>query len=257
MAMSTSLAGSAAVVTGGGRGLGLAIARDLAAHGAAIGLVDVLEDVSQTAAAIAADFGVAADGVVADVRDPAAVEAAFDHLTAAIGVADILVPAAGITIWGASIEVTPEDWQRVLDINLNGTFFACQSFARRLLPTGRPGSAILISSMSGRIVNVPQHQASYNASKAAVTHLARSLAVEWAAAGIRVNSVEPGYMLSDMTRQFMEANPDLAAQWRAMIPLGRMGEPADLVGLVRFLASPDSAYITGQPLVIDGGYTAL
>ena len=255
--MGAAFEGSTAVVTGGGRGLGLAIARDLAAHGARIGLIDVLPDVAQTAVGIASEFGVAAAGSIADVRDPAAVDQAFDALGRELGVADIVVTAAGITIWGASVEVTPEDWQRVLDINLNGTFFACQSFARRLLPTGRPGSAILISSMSARIINVPQHQASYSASKAAVTHLARSLAVEWASAGIRVNAVEPGYMLSDMTRQFMDANPDLAGQWRSMIPVGRMGEPADLVGLVRFLASSDSAYITGQPIVIDGGYTAL
>ena len=255
--MTALLEGSTAIVTGGGRGLGHAIARDLAQHGARIGIIDVLDDVEATAASLGSECGVPCGAVLADVRDPAAVDAAFDALTDRLGVADILVTAAGITIWGESVSVTPEDWQRVLDINLNGTFFACQSYARRLLPTGRPGSAILISSMSGRIVNVPQHQASYNASKAAVTHLARSLAVEWAAAGVRVNSVEPGYMLSDMTRQFMDANPDLANQWRAMIPVGRMGEPADLVGLVRFLASADSGYITGQPIVIDGGYTAL
>lgn len=255
--MTALLEGSTAIVTGGGRGLGHAIARDLAQHGARIGIIDVLNDVEATAASLGSECGVPCGAVLADVRDPAAVDAAVDALTDRLGVADILVTAAGITIWGESVSVTPEDWQRVLDINLNGTFFACQSYARRLLPTGRPGSAILISSMSGRIVNVPQHQASYNASKAAVTHLARSLAVEWAAAGVRVNSVEPGYMLSDMTRQFMDANPDLANQWRAMIPVGRMGEPADLVGLVRFLASADSGYITGQPIVIDGGYTAL
>lgn len=255
--MSQEFSGSTAIITGGGRGLGYAIARDLAEHGANIGLIDVLPEVGQTAAALAEQTGVTCAGANADVRDAAAVDAAFETLQATVGVADIVVTAAGITIWGESVSVSPEDWQRVLDINLNGTFFACQSFARRLLPTERPGSAILISSMSGRIVNVPQFQASYNASKAAVTHLARSLAVEWAPAGIRVNSVEPGYMLSDMTRQFMDANPDLAEQWRGMIPIGRMGEPADLVGLVRFLASPDSGYITGQPMVIDGGYTAL
>jgi NAD(P)-dependent dehydrogenase (short-subunit alcohol dehydrogenase family) len=153
--------------------------------------------------------------------------------------------------------VTPEDWQRVLDINLNGTFFAAQAFARRLLAAGQSGSAIFISSMSGRIVNIPQFQASYNSSKAAVSMLAKSLAVEWAPAGIRVNALEPGYTLSDMTRQFMDANPDLAAQWTALIPMGRMGEPADLIGAVAYLASAESSYLTGQSIVIDGGYTAI
>jgi len=255
--MSADLSGSTVVVTGGGRGLGLAIARDLAAHGANIGLLDVLTDVEQTAAGTAAEFGVEGAALVTDVRDAPAVDAAFEVLQDRLGTADLLVTAAGVTTWGEAAQVTPEDWQRVLDINLNGTFFAVQSFARRLLAQERTGSAVFISSMSAQIVNVPQFQASYHASKAAVSMLAKAVAVEWAPAGIRVNAVEPGYMLSDMTREFMDANPDLAEQWRGMIPIGRMGQPADLVGLVRFLCSPDSGYITGQGMVIDGGYTAV
>lgn len=253
----TDLSGSTAVITGGGRGIGLAIASHLADCGAAIGLIDVLPEVDQAAQDLAARASVPAQGVMADVRDPAAVDAAFATLQDRVGTADILVTSAGITIWGDSVDVTHEDWQRVIDINLSGTFFAAQSFARRLLPMKRAGSAIFISSMSGRIVNVPQFQASYNASKAAVTHLAKSLAVEWAKAGIRVNALEPGYTLSDMTRQFMDANPDLAAEWTAMIPAGRMGEPGDLLGAVEYLASSASSYVTGQSIVVDGGYTAI
>ncbi|MBK9738332.1 MAG: SDR family oxidoreductase [Actinobacteria bacterium] len=255
--MTEELRGSTVIVTGGGRGLGLAIARDLAFHGVNVGLLDVLPEVDETAAGLGHEAGVSAAGVVVDVRDAAAVDAAFQAMQDRLGTADLLVTAAGITIWGDSADVLPADWQSVLDINLNGTFFACQSFARRLLSEGRGGSAALISSMSAQVVNVPQFQASYHASKAAVSMLAKSLAVEWAKSAIRVNAVEPGYMLSDMTRQFMDQNPDLAEQWRAMIPLGRMGVPADLVGLVRFLCSPDSGYITGQSMVIDGGYTAI
>ena len=251
------LNGSTAIVTGGGRGLGLAMARALAECGASIGLLDILPDVSETAEVLARDTGVATAGVVADVRNAAAVESAVDALQQQLGTADILITSAGITMWGESTEVTPEDWQRVLDINLNGTFFAAQSFSRRLLQENRPGSIIFISSMSGRIVNVPQFQASYNSSKAAVSMLAKSLAVEWAPSGIRVNALEPGYTLSDMTAQFMDANPDLAAQWTAMIPMQRMGEPSDLVGAVTYLASSESAYLTGQSIVIDGGYTAI
>jgi len=253
----TDLSGSTAVITGGGRGIGYAIATHLAGCGADIGLIDILPEVSQAAEELSQRTSRSAAGVIADVRDPQALDAAFAELDDRLGTADILVTSAGITIWGDSIDVTPEDWQRVLDINLNGTFFAAQSFARRLLPTGKPGSAIFISSMSGQIVNVPQFQASYNASKAAVTHLGKSLAVEWAKAGIRVNSLEPGYTLSDMTRQFMDANPDLAALWTSLIPSGRMGEPDDLLGAVEFLASSKSSYVTGQSIVVDGGYTAI
>ncbi|MFM8352181.1 MAG: SDR family oxidoreductase [Actinomycetales bacterium] len=248
---------SVAVVTGGARGLGLAMARELARYGCAIALLDVLDETADAAAALAADCGVSALGLQVDVRDAAAVQAAFEQVTEQLGLPDVLVTAAGITIWGASTEVTPDEWQRVIEINLNGTFYACQSFARGLLAAKQPGSAILISSMSAHIVNVPQFQASYHASKAAVSMLAKSLAVEWAKAGIRVNAIEPGYMLSDMTRQFTEANPDLKAQWVAAIPAGRMGEPEDLLGLVRYLAGPESRYLTGQGIVIDGGYTAI
>lgn len=251
------LNGSVAVVTGGGRGIGYSLARALADSGASIGLIDILDEVDTAAAQLASEAGVTAAGVKADVRDPQSLDAAFEQLQGQLGTADILITSAGITIWGDSIDVTEEDWNKVIDINLNGTFFAAQSFARRLLPTGRPGSAIFISSMSGQIVNIPQFQASYNASKAAVTHLGKSLAVEWAKAGIRVNCLEPGYTLSDMTRQFMDANPDLAQQWTQLIPAGRMGEPQDLVGATLFLASQDSAYVTGQSIVIDGGYTAI
>jgi NAD(P)-dependent dehydrogenase (short-subunit alcohol dehydrogenase family) len=107
------------------------------------------------------------------------------------------------------------------------------------------------------VINQPQSQASYSASKAAVAQLAKALAVEWAGAGVRVNAIAPGYFLSDMTKTFTEANPDLAAQWVASIPMGRMGDPADLHGLVVYLASAASSYLTGQNIVIDGGYTAL
>ena len=254
--MFDDLRGKVAVITGGGRGLGHSLAAALARDGVAVGLLDVLPDVSETAATLAEDLGVGAVGVPTDVRDPQAVEAAFDQVTTALGAPDVLVTAAGITSWGDSVDVTPEDWQRVVDINLNGTFFACQSFGRRALPRGS-GSVVLVSSMSGRIVNVPQFQASYNSTKAAVSMLGQSLAVEWAPRGIRVNAIAPGYMLSEMTRQFTDANPDLARQWIDAIPLGRMGVPQDLDGLVGFLASNASAYLTGQSIVIDGGYTAI
>jgi NAD(P)-dependent dehydrogenase (short-subunit alcohol dehydrogenase family) len=142
----------------------------------------------------------------------------------------------------------------VVDINLTGPFLACQAFAGQTLDHGG-GTIVNVASMSGRIVNVPQHQAAYNASKAGVAHLTASLAVEWAHRGIRVNAIAPGYFLSEMTRQFTDSNPELRDRWVEAIPARRMGEPEDLDGLVAFLASRASGYITGQSILIDGGYT--
>lgn len=250
------LAGRVAVVTGGARGLGYSLASALARQGASVALLDLLPEVEASAARLAEETGVPTAWATVDVTDAASVDSAFADARAALGTADILLTAAGITIWGDAADVEPAAWSRVIDINLSGTFYSAQSFARPLIAEGRSGSAVLVSSMSGRIVNVPQNQASYNSSKAAVDQLAKSLAVEWAPA-IRVNAIAPGYFLSDMTRQFTEANPDLAAEWVSRIPAGRMGEPTDLDGLVLLLASSSSSYLTGQTLVIDGGYTAI
>lgn len=255
--MELNLAGKTAVVTGGARGIGLAVARALAAEGVNIALLDLLDGVTDEAAAIATDFGVRTYGQRLDVTDQDATNATFDAVRDELGVPQVLLTAAGIEINEDSIDVDAAAWRKVIDVNLTGTFFASQAFGRGLLASGLPGSAILIASMSGLIVNVPQWAASYNSSKAAVAHLAKSLAVEWAASGIRVNAMSPGYVLTDLTREIIEREPELEAGWVSLIPQGRMATPEDLSGLVVFLASEASSYITGQQLVIDGGYTAV
>ncbi|WP_375400481.1 SDR family oxidoreductase [uncultured Amnibacterium sp.] len=251
------LAGKVALVTGGARGLGYSLATALAGQGCTVALLDVLDTVTVSADRLAAEQHVETVGLVTDVTDPDSVQAAVDRVGEVLGVPQILVTAAGITVWNDSVDVPAAEWRRVMSVNLDGTFFAAQAFGRGLIDAGLPGSAVFVSSMSGLIVNVPQHQASYSASKAAVAQLARALAVEWAPHGIRVNAISPGYFLSDMTRHFTEQNPQLAAEWIARIPAGRMGEPHDLDGLVLLLASDVSSYLTAQNLVIDGGYTAL
>ena len=255
--MFEDLAGRVAVVTGGARGLGLSMARALARHGVGVGLVDLLDDVHASAKALADELGVESVGATADVTSADGVAAAFAHVADTLGSPALLVNAAGITVWEDSLDVTAESWRRVIDINLTGTFLCCQALGRACRDGGHGGAIVNVSSMSGRVVNVPQHQTSYNASKAAVDQLTKSLAVEWAELGVRVNAVAPGYFLSDMTRQFTESNPELAERWRGMIPAGRMGEPSDLDGLVAFLCSDASSYIVGQSIVIDGAYTAV
>ncbi|WP_055585799.1 SDR family oxidoreductase [Streptacidiphilus griseoplanus] len=255
--MTTTLAGRTAVITGGARGIGLTLARALAAEGVNIALLDLLDTVEESAKTVANEYGVATHGLQVDVTDRAAVAEAFGTVREAIGLPTVLVTAAGIEINGDSVDVTAEQWRKVIDVNLGGTFFAAQAFGAGLLHAGMPGSAILIASMSGHIVNVPQWAASYNASKAGVIHLGKSLAVEWAGAGIRVNSISPGYVLTDLTQAILDKEPALHDEWVALIPQGRMAAPADLSGLVTFLASDASAYLTAQDIVIDGGYTAL
>jgi sorbose reductase len=251
------VAGRVAVVTGGARGLGLSMATALARGGVRIALLDLLDEVGSSAARLAADHGVDTVGLRADVTSAESVAAAFDEAADKLGTPAILINAAGITIWGDSADIDQATWQKVIDVNLTGTFLTCQAFGRRCRDEAVPGVIVNVSSMSAQIVNVPQHQASYHASKAGVDMLTKALAVEWAPLDIRVNAIAPGYFLSDMTRQFTEANPELAQRWRSMIPLGRMGEPRDLDGLVTFLCSDASAYLTGQSIVIDGAYTAI
>ncbi len=216
--MNTTLTGKTAVVTGGARGIGLAVARALAASGANIALLDLLDGVAAAADAVAADAGVQALGLRLDVTDQHATDAAFAEISDRLGVPQVLLTAAGIEINGDSIDVTAADWRKVIDVNLTGTFFSAQAFGRGLLQAKLHGSAVLVSSMSAEIVNVPQWAASYNSSKAAVAHLAKSLSVEWAAAGIRVNSIAPGYVLTDLTQQIIDREPALKDDWVSRIP---------------------------------------
>lgn len=255
--MYEDLRGKIAVVTGGARGLGLQMAGALAAQGAEIALVDLLPEVTDSAAALAHARGVRTVGISADVTVSESIGGAVAAIAGSLGAPSILVNAAGITAWGDSIDVTADSWRRVIDVNLTGTFLSCQAFARSVLGTGGRGTIVNVSSMSAFVVNIPQHQASYNASKAAVDQLTKSLAVEWISKGIRVNAVAPGYFLSDMTKQFLDSNEELGKYWNTLIPAGRMGQPADLDGLVTFLASDVSQYIVGESIVIDGGYSVV
>jgi NAD(P)-dependent dehydrogenase (short-subunit alcohol dehydrogenase family) len=254
--MLEDLDGQVAVVTGGARGIGFSLAAALARQGVHVALVDLLPTVTDSAETLAA-AGVRTLGLRADVTSEEALAAAFAEVDRELGSPTILVNAAGITVWEDSLEGTKASWSKVIEVNLTGTYLTCQAFGRRCRDAGHGGAIVNVSSMSATVVNIPQHQVSYHASKAGVDMVTKALAVEWAPLGIRVNAVAPGYILSDMTRQFTEANPELAERWRGLIPAGRMGEPADLDGLVVLLCSSAASYLTGQSVVIDGGYTAI
>ncbi len=247
------LSGRTAIVTGAGQGLGREFARSLAGAGADVVVAEIDLETGRDAAAEIERLGRRTLFVETNVADRGSVEAAVDATREAFGRVDVLVNNAGITLWDDAEDVSPEDWQKVLDINLTGVFNGCQAGGRVMIEEGR-GSIINIASMSGLIVNVPQAQASYNATKAAVIHLTRSLAVEWAAKGVRANAISPGYMDSPMARPFFEA-PKFGGVWMDRIPMGRPGKPEELGGAVVFLASDASSYMTGANLVIDGGYT--
>ncbi|KAI6865292.1 NAD(P)-binding protein, partial [Hortaea werneckii] len=163
--------------------------------------------------------------------------------------------SAGFTENFDAISYPYDRMQKLWGVNVDGTYLFATGVARHLLERKSPGSMVFIGSMSGAIVNVPQPQAPYNAAKAAVRHLGASLAVEWAHAGIRVNTISPGYMLTALTKKILDDNPELAHKWTSLIPVGKMGRPEDLMGAVTFLLSEASGYVTGAELRVDGGYT--
>ena len=233
------------------------MARSLATRGADIALLDVLPQVESVAAELAARSGRQVVGHHVDVTDDESVLAGLDVASDALGVATVLVNAAGIAMDKPALETTTDEWRRVIDINLTGTFVVCREFARRVVDAGLTASIVNIASMSGMIVNVPQQQAAYNTSKAGVSMLTKSLAVEWIPLGIRVNAIAPGYFASDMTREVAAREPEMRDEWLRRTPAGRMGEPDELGDLVAYLAGDGSRFVVGETVVIDGGYTLL
>jgi NAD(P)-dependent dehydrogenase (short-subunit alcohol dehydrogenase family) len=250
-----SLRGKVALVTGGARGIGGEMLDALAAAGADVIAVDILEDLAkETAEKVGRRHGVRAAGFRVDVTDPEDVDRTFALAERAIGPLDVMVAAAGIVENVPAEKTSVAGWQRTMDVNVNGVFFTAQAAGRRMIERRR-GSIVAIASMSGMIVNRPQPQAAYNASKAAVIHLTRSLAAEWAPHNVRVNAIAPGYIRTWLTEKLFVDAPDLLEKWERDTPMGRMGETRELRGPIVYLASDASTYTTGSTHVVDGGYT--
>ncbi|GAC1526738.1 MAG: SDR family oxidoreductase [Chloroflexota bacterium] len=250
------LQGRVAVVTGGARGLGLEMTGALAQAGADVAVVDLLEDQArESAQLVGRETGKRAVSYSLDVTDAPAVDQTFKQIEKDLGRIDLLAGAAGIVENIPAEEYPSEQWRKIMDVNINGLFFSARAAARGMIER-RSGSIVLIASMSGMIVNRPQKQSAYNVSKAGVIMMAKSLATEWDPYRVRVNALSPGYMRTALTDQVLSGQPGLRETWESLIPLGHMGTPDQLRGVIVFLASHASAYMTGANLVIDGGYTA-
>jgi NAD(P)-dependent dehydrogenase (short-subunit alcohol dehydrogenase family) len=253
-----SVMGKVIVVTGGARGLGNYMAKACAEAGArAVVIFDANQELGDAAAEdLHKKSGIDVSFFKVDVRDGNAINAAVAQVVDLYGPPDVLVNSAGIADSNIKAETyDPGMFRRLIDINLTGSFLMAQSVGRAMMAAERPGSIILVASMSGSIVNYPQEQSCYNASKAGVIQLGKSLAAEWAKYGIRVNCISPGYMDTELNKV-----PALDAQkkiWRSLTPQNRLGAVDDLNGLCVFLASDASQFMTGSNVIIDGGYTVL
>ncbi len=250
------LDGRVALVTGGGQGLGRAISEGLARFGARVAVVDRDRSTAQQTVDFVAAGGGTALAVECDVADEAQARGAVASAVQALGEVDILVANAGIGDRSPAETMTIEQWDRVIAVNLRGTWVFDQEVGRRLIDAHRQGSIVNMASVAGQ-VGLTTGNANYSASKGGIIALTRCLAAEWAAHGIRVNAIAPTHFRTPLVDAAIARDPGTLDYFLGNIPLGRLGEPIDIVGATVFLASGASSMVTGHVLNVDGGHTAV
>lgn len=248
------LDGKRIFVTGGARGIGKSVATAFAEAGADVAIVDIdIEEAHKTADEIARETGVKAIAVKTDVTNPNQVTQMIKTVVSELGGLEAAFCNAGICVNVPAEEMTFEQWKKVIDINLTGVYLTATAAGKYMLAHGG-GSIINTASMSGHIVNVPQPQCAYNASKAGVIMLTKSLAIEWAKRNVRVNCISPGYIGTELINNAPHLVP-LIEQWNAMAPMGRLGRPEELQSVCVYLAGDTSSFTTGSDIVVDGAFT--
>lgn len=248
----SGLCGQTVVITGGARGIGLACAQAFAGEGARIALIDIDQRALDAACATLHATGARALPVHASVIEPDAVADAFAAIDAEYGRIDVLINNAGVSANKPTLEVTPDEWRRAVDINLNGVFFCAQAAGRRMVAAGA-GSIVNVSSMYG-VVAAPD-RAAYCATKGGVVMLTESLAVEWGPHNVRVNALAPGYIDTTLLRDLQTRGRLSIDRLVARTPLRRLGTAEEIAAMAVFLGGPQSAFMTGHTLVADGGWS--